>query len=572
MAGAEGLGQIGEVQGEASGADTDLRRDREHAGDAEADLRLLQGGKRLAERTVGERDRLLAVAGDMQRDRRHADDLPALRMVGRCDLERTPAELRGGTGSVVTSAFAASSSVVIATSSPSSALAASCDATSTGRAPASSRTPAAWRSSARRAVTGHAGADGLAGDVVPEGELLVALDEQVRLEEFLDRCEQVRGRPAERARQLVEGERAAERGGDRDGVACLVGEPAEPLAHLLVHTPGKLAVDQLGAAIDNAYPLLFLQPEERLDDEERAAVGFRQLLQDRLIGLRAEHVRRQLRDRIVIERPEDDRARSLFLELFERVHERRRFARRAKRDHPGDRQSHQAHRQRAEGRDRSAVCPLGVVDGDQERRLERRALEQLLQVSKQPEPLLGLCMQRRERVGIEQRLGSVEERREQCCKLDHRLARIGGAAADSDAEAASDRRDLGEQAALAHAGRPSTTTIASAPSEAFELGSNQREFCVASMELSRGARRHRLLVPSISKRQQRLQIAGSCDARVGPARRNSPLPQLGRRSDPDERPAEHRSRPRRLGRRVLLERRDRAPPGGGLPVRAPSSR
>ena len=98
VAGAQGLGEVGEVQGEASCPDSDLRRDREHAGDAEADFCLLQGGERLAEGAVGERDRLLAVAGDVQRDRRRADDLPALWMVGRCDLERALAELRGGVG------------------------------------------------------------------------------------------------------------------------------------------------------------------------------------------------------------------------------------------------------------------------------------------------------------------------------------------------------------------------------------------------------------------------------------------------------------------------------------------
>src|SRR5207244_8594301 len=162
---------------------------------------------------------------------------------------------------------------------------------------------------------GHAGAHGLAGEVVPERQLLVALDEKVRLEQLPDRREQVRGRPPEGARQLVEGERATERGGDGHGVACLVGEPAEPLAHLLVHPPRQLAVDQLGAAVDDADPLLFLQSEQRLDDEERAAVGLRQLLQDRLIGLRGEYVRRQLRDLIVIEWAEGDRARSLFLQL-----------------------------------------------------------------------------------------------------------------------------------------------------------------------------------------------------------------------------------------------------------------
>ncbi len=134
-----------------------------------------------------------------------------------------------------------------------------------------------------------------------------------------------------------------------------------------MYTPRQPAVDQLGATVDEADPPLFLESKERFDDEERATVGFRQLLQDRLIGLRGEYVRGQLHDRIVIERAENDRARPLLLQLFERMHERRRVARRASRDHPGDRQSHQSHRQRAQRRDRSDVRPVDVVDGDQER-------------------------------------------------------------------------------------------------------------------------------------------------------------------------------------------------------------
>src|SRR5579864_2319655 len=86
VAGAERLGEVGKTQGETSGPDSDLGGDREHAGDAEADFCLLQCRERLAERAVGERDRLLAVAGEVQRDRRRADDLPALWMVGRRNL------------------------------------------------------------------------------------------------------------------------------------------------------------------------------------------------------------------------------------------------------------------------------------------------------------------------------------------------------------------------------------------------------------------------------------------------------------------------------------------------------
>ncbi len=111
----------------------------------------------------------------------------------------------------------------------------------------------------------------------------------------------------------------------------------------------------------------------------------------------------------------------------------------------------------------------------------------MLQVAQQPEALLGLRVKRRKRAGIEQWLGSVEQRCEQCCELDHGLAWIGSAAADSDAEAASDRRGLGEEDCFSPVGKP------------FELAPNQREFRVASMEVPHWNRLHPLLPASISQ-------------------------------------------------------------------------
>src|SRR5712671_3806118 len=109
-------------------------------------------------------------------------------------------------------------------------------------------------------------------------------------------------------------------------------------------------------------------------------------------------------------------------------------------------------------------------------------------------------MESGELAGVEQRFGSVEQRSEQCCKLDHGLARIGCATADSDAEAASDRRDLAEQAALAHAcGAFDDDHGFGAVGEAIELAPNQREFRVASMELPHWNCRHPLLPASISQ-------------------------------------------------------------------------
>jgi len=310
---------------------------------------------------------------------------------------------------------------------------------------------------------------------VPEGQLLVSLDEQVCFEELSDRSQEIRRGSSQRACQLVERERATERGGDGGGVARLVGEAAEPLAHLVLHTTGQLAVDQLGAAADDAYPVLFLQSEQGFDDEEGITVGFRQLLADRLIRLRGEDVGRQLSDCIVIEWAENDSAGSLLLQPFECVCHRCRLARRAMRDDPCDRESREAHRQGANRRRRPGIYPVGIVDRDQEWRLECRALEQLLQVSQQPEPLLGVGMKSGELAWAEQRLGSVEQRCKQRRELDHRLARLGRAASDSDAEAAGHSRNLCEQATLSHAaGALDDDHRFGAVGEALELALNER--------------------------------------------------------------------------------------------------
>ena len=297
-----------------------------------------------------------------------------------------------------------------------------------------------------------------------------------------------------------------------------------------MHTPGKRAVDQLRTAVDHAYPRLLLQPEKRLDDKEGATVGLRQLFQDRRVRLRGEHVRCQLHDRVVVERAEHDRLRPFALQLIERVHEGRRLARRAQGDHPCDRQSHQSHRQRSNRGNRSTVRPVGVVDGDHERRVERGAFQQLLQVPQQPEPLFGLRVKRREPTGVEQRVGSLEQRREQGCELDHRLTWVGSAAADPDVQAASDRRDFGEQPALAHArGALDDDHRLGAIGKSFKLASDQRQLGVAPMELTRWHCRHDSLAPSIHPPERRLSNHRFVRCANAPYRTTLALPQLGRR-------------------------------------------
>ena len=332
-------------------------------------------------------------------------------------------------GSVVTSAFAASSSVAIATSSPGSALAASCTATSTGRAPASSRTPAAWRSSARRAVTGT-----LARTASRVMSCQKASFSSRSTSRFASRSSPTgasrsdAGRPSVRASSSKVNVRPSEAA---TVTASLASSESRPSRSRIFSCTRRGSWPSISSARPSTTRIraLLLQSEKRLDDEERAAVGLRQLLRgstDRAARRACPspaarpHRRRAGRGRSCAPL----RCFSCSSACTSGVASR--GGRRAITQAIGS--PIEPHRQRANRRGRSAVCPVGVVDRDQERRLERGALEQLLQVSQQPEPLLGLRMKSREPAGVEQRLGSVEQRCQQRRKLDHRLARIGCAA------------------------------------------------------------------------------------------------------------------------------------------------
>ena len=74
-------------------------------------------------------------------------------------------------------------------------------------------------------------ADGLAGDVVPEGEAVATLDEHPAVDQLLHRPEQCRRGPVEHVGQVGERESAAERGGDRGSLASGRGDAAQALAH-----------------------------------------------------------------------------------------------------------------------------------------------------------------------------------------------------------------------------------------------------------------------------------------------------------------------------------------------------
>ena len=136
---------------------------------------------------------------------------------------------------------------------------------------------------------------------MPERELLVALDEQVRLEELLDRRQQVRaGRPSVRASSSKLNVRPSEAATVTASLASSDSRPSRSRIFCL-YAARQPGVDQLGMAVDHADPPLLSQSEERLDNEERTPAGLHQLLDDRLVWVRAEQVSGHPRDRIVIQ-------------------------------------------------------------------------------------------------------------------------------------------------------------------------------------------------------------------------------------------------------------------------------
>ena len=177
---------------------------------------------------------------------------------------------------------AASSSVVTATSSPGSALAASWAATSIGMA---HRPRAARRRPDGRApaspTRGCYGAHGLAGDVVPEGQACrqtstsrsAAISSPTGGSRISDA-----GR-AERSRQLVEGERPPQRGGDRHHRCSRTSEqPPHPLVaspsctRLGTHPFDRAPPGRPRPAVPDARRAIRASSST---DQKRAAVGCR---------------------------------------------------------------------------------------------------------------------------------------------------------------------------------------------------------------------------------------------------------------------------------------------------------
>ena len=137
---------------------------------------------------------------------------------------------------------------------------------------------------------------------------------------------------------------------------------------------------------------------------------------------------------------------------------------------------------------------MRVVDADQEGRLERRAFEERLEVSEQPEPLFRLSSRAGKLAPIDQRFRPFEQCRQESGELHDALARLCGGGADPEAEAAGDVGDLGEQSTFPHPGAAFQEDDRSGPlGDPFEFALDERELRFAPVESSPSRRRHHCL-------------------------------------------------------------------------------
>jgi hypothetical protein len=275
---------------------------------------------------------------------------------------------------------------------------------------------------------------------------------------------------------------AASRAGGENG--------AEALSHRDANAAGQARLHQFGLTGDNADEVFVAEARDQLREHERAAVRVPDEVEKRVVGLGVHDVLGHLGHGGVVERAEGDRLGAAAVEVLDRAEQRRRAPARAEGEDPGDRQGREADGQRAQRRCGPAVGPLQIVERDQQRPIECRALEHRLQILQQPISLLRQRVKLPKPGSVEQRVRAVEERGHQRSELDDPRAGLGGADADPERKPSRNPCRLGQQAGLAHPRlsldehhRPS------ARARTVKLDTDRREFTVPTANNGSGRRR-----------------------------------------------------------------------------------
>jgi hypothetical protein len=347
---------------------------------------------------------------------------------------------------------------------------------------------------------------------VEECELAIALDEHTAVQELFQRLHE-RGRWfVEHRRDVAEGELPPERRRDCRDTTGVVGDPVQPMAHAGAEALWYALVDQFRPACVDPYERLLTESGHELHKQVRAAAGACRHVEERVVGLGAEKVGRDLRDRGLVQGEEGQPFGAAPLQLVEGGTDLDRRRPGPDREEPSDRHGGQVHRQGPERGRRGVVRPLQVVEADDDRGLERGSFQERFDVLEQPVALLGRRVCGAERVAFEDGLGAFVQGFQERGELHDRVTGIASPACDSHRPAPGHRLHLGEQPALAHAGRPfDHESRASAREQAVQVLADRGQLAVPTSNavLSHVARVGRSACSVIHEPARVVQIAGS---------------------------------------------------------------
>ena len=259
----------GEVEGPAARLRAHLGGDGEQAGDAEADLGLLQGRQRLTQRTVGEGLCLLASGGGVQQDGGAGHQGAAQRVMLGGEVEGPAGEVGGLPG------VGAAQSVAGLHQRGDGDLVARRGARSELGGDLHGQRAGGQQRGGYLAVEGVYGRAGLAGahclpvQVMGEAQHLAALGQQLAADELLDGVEQGRGGHLEDRGELAHGEPASHRRGDGGDVSGGRRHAGQTPAHAVAHPEREPGFGQRGAPRIEADEVLLAETGEQLHEKER---------------------------------------------------------------------------------------------------------------------------------------------------------------------------------------------------------------------------------------------------------------------------------------------------------------
>jgi hypothetical protein len=181
-----------------------------------------------------------------------------------------------------------------------------------------------------------AGPHCFADQVVSECQPIADLSEDVSLDKFLDRVNQLRDRQLGQLGQLVDGESPAQRRRERRHPVCGRGHPQQPNTHVVTDASWHPVFEEPRPAGFDSHHAFGLQAAEELDKQERVSPNLIGFPQKFTVRLSTQDVGGDLDDGLTPERAEPDHLGPGVFQLVLDALQQRRALVRAGRHHPAD--------------------------------------------------------------------------------------------------------------------------------------------------------------------------------------------------------------------------------------------